>query len=90
MIIILFWFFTYAFTHLFEGIRVYSPAYSFENNYAKKGISLVWGNNNIKQLILITLNLITLYVIYVKRREITPEYALKTIIFTTLVFPLTA
>ncbi|EMH4917612.1 hypothetical protein RGP44_000631 [Serratia marcescens] len=86
VIIILFWFFTYAFTHLFEGIRVYSPAYSFENNYAKKGISLVWGNNNIKQLILITLNLITLYVIYVKRREITPEYALKTIIFTTLVF----
>lgn len=40
----------------------------------------MWGNNNIKQLILITLNLITLYVIYVKRREITPEYALKTII----------
>ena len=50
----------------------------------------MWGNNNIKQLILITLNLITLYVIYVKRREITPEYALKTIILRRWFSPLTA
>ncbi|MGP3034112.1 hypothetical protein ACTVNG_06055 [Serratia ureilytica] len=85
-LIVLFWFTTYAFTHLFEGMRVYSSAYSFEANYANKGFSLIWGNNNVKQLALITLNLLTLYVIYVKRHEITAEYALRVIIFTTLVF----
>ncbi|MCF1303371.1 hypothetical protein [Raoultella ornithinolytica] len=84
--ILIIWFLTYLNTVLFSGIKVFSPAFSFEYNYYVKGVPLAFSSGNINQLVLITFNLITLYVFYKRRNLLSPDDAMRAIIISVIIF----
>ncbi len=64
--ILVFFAFVVTFTapSLFSGLRVVSPMYSFEVNYATSGTSLRFSMSNVSQICLFIINVITLLMAY--------------------------
>lgn len=77
---------TFFSTSLFNGIKVYSAENSFEDNYMLGGDFLRFTSSNINQLVLITVNLILMYCLYVRGSYLSKEFYLKTIFYSFFIF----
>lgn len=87
-LIAILWLYTYLIANFFEGLRVYSGQVSFEDNYRASGVPLIWGSSNINQLVLLTIHLILLLLLYKRKKFISKNFYLKSILLSLIVFSL--
>lgn len=87
-LIIYFWISSFFLANLFSGVKVYSASLSFEENFVTGGVGYQWSSSNINQLILISLNILTCFVIYQRRHVINSSFALKALVSTAVIFSL--
>lgn len=87
-LILFFWIYSYLSSVFFSGMKVYSTRYSFEYNFYSSGTPLLWSGSNINQLALLTLNLVTSYMIYIRRQHLSAIFAINSITFTATIFSL--
>jgi hypothetical protein len=66
--IVIIWIYTYFSANLFSGLRVYSSLQSFESNFVTHGMPLRWSGANLNQLVILSTHILTLSLIYYRRR----------------------
>lgn len=77
---------SYLASVFFSGMKVYTPSISFENNFYTNGVALHWSMSNINQIILFALNVLTMFVIYQRRIELSIITSINQIKFTSVIF----
>jgi hypothetical protein len=72
----LLWFSLYAIIatvlnpYFFEGIKVLTPSLGIDDSVIRGGSRLVFSNSNIAQIVLLVINVLTVYFVYLNRKKI--------------------